>query len=90
MEHLDTVHHLVTNHVIDLDGDRATCTANMMGTHVLANPSGGPTWTVGGHHKYQVTRTPNGWRIAGITFTIQWASGNQNILALSIAAGQSA
>ena len=90
MEHLDTVHHLVTDHVIDLDGDRAVCTANMIGTHVLVNPSGGSMWTVGGHHNYQVTRTAEGWRIAGITFTIQWATGNQNILALSIAAGQTA
>jgi hypothetical protein len=85
MENLDAVHHLVTCHVITLDGDRATCAANMQGTHVLANPSGGPMWQVGGRHDYQLTRTPDGWRISGITFTIQWATGNQNILALSIA-----
>jgi ketosteroid isomerase-like protein len=87
MEHLDAVHHLVTCHVINLDGDQATCAANMQGTHVLANHSGGPIWQVGGRHDYQLTRTSDGWRIAGITFTIQWATGNQNILALSIAAG---
>jgi hypothetical protein len=85
MENLDAVHHLVTGHVINLEGDRATCSANMQGTHVLANPSGGPMWTVGGRHDYQLTRTPDGWRISGITFTIQWATGNQNILALSVA-----
>jgi hypothetical protein len=90
MQNLDAVHHLVTCHVINLDGDRATCAANMMGTHVLANPSGGPIWTVGGRHDYQLTRTPDGWRIAGITFTIQWATGNQNIVALSIAANETA
>lgn len=88
MAGLDTIHHLVTGHVIDLDGDQATCTANMQGTHVLSNPSGGHFWTVGGRHVYQVTRTPEGWRIAGIIFTIQWATGNQNIVELSIAAGQ--
>jgi ketosteroid isomerase-like protein len=87
MEHLDSVHHLVTCHVINLNGDTATCAANMQGTHVLANHSGGPIWQVGGRHDYQLTRTSDGWRIAGITFTIQWATGNQNILALSIAAG---
>jgi len=85
MEHLDAVHHMVSCHVIDLDGDRATCAANMQGNHVLANSSGGPMWTVGGRHDYQLTRTSDGWRIAGITFTIQWATGNQNIVALSIA-----
>ena len=31
---LDAVHHLITCHVITLDGDQATCTANMQGTHM--------------------------------------------------------
>lgn len=87
MAGLDAVHHMVSCHVINLDGDHATCAANMQGTHVLANHSGGSMWTVGGRHDYQLTRTSDGWRIAGITFTIQWATGNQNIVALSIAAG---
>jgi hypothetical protein len=87
MQNLDAVHHMITGHVIDLEGDHATCAANMMGTHVLANSSGGPIWTVGGRHDYQLTRTSDGWRIAGITFTIQWATGNQNIVALAVAAG---
>jgi hypothetical protein len=89
MENLDAVHHMVTCHVISLDGDQATCAANMMGTHVLANSSGGPMWTVGGRDDYRLKRTADGWRIAGITFTIQWATGNQNIVALAIAKGQS-
>jgi hypothetical protein len=90
MANLDAVHHLATCHVIDLDGDRATCAANMIGTHVLANATGGPIWMVGGRHDYQLTRTADGWRIAGITFTIQWGTGNQNIVALSIAANGTA
>jgi hypothetical protein len=82
---LDTVHHLITSHVISLDGDEATCAANMQGTHVLANLSGGPIWTVGGRHDYQLKRTPDGWRIAGWKFTIQWATGNMNIINLAAA-----
>jgi hypothetical protein len=89
LANLDAVHHLITGHVISLDGDQATCSANMQGTHVFANTSGGPIWTVGGRHDYQLTRTPDGWRIAGLTFTIQWATGNMNIVTLAAAAGQS-
>jgi hypothetical protein len=80
---LDALHHLITCQVINLNGDRATCAANMQGTHVFANATGGPMWTVGGRHDYQLTRTPAGWRIAGLTFTIQWATGNMNIVALA-------
>jgi hypothetical protein len=82
---LDAIHHLITCQVISLDGDQATCAANMQGTHVLANNSGGPLWTVGGRHDYQLKRTPDGWKIAGLTFTVQWATGNMNIIALAAA-----
>jgi hypothetical protein len=84
---LDAVHHLITCHVIELNGDQATCAANMQGTHVLANTSGGNVWTVGGRHDYQLERTAAGWKIAGWTFTIQWATGNMNIVALAAARG---
>jgi hypothetical protein len=85
LQNLDAVHHLITCHLITLDGDEATCAANMQGTHMFANSSGGPMWTVGGRHDYQLKRTADGWRIAGLTFTIQWATGNMNIVALAAA-----
>ena len=84
---LDTTHHLITCQVIDLNGDEATSAANMQGTHVLANASGGSQWVVAGRHDYQLKRSTDGWRIAGMTFTLQWATGNMNVLNLSMAAG---
>ncbi len=89
LQNMDAVHHLVTNHVITLDGDEATCAANMQGTHVLTSAAGGPMWTVGGRHDYQIKRTAGGWRIAGLTFTVQWSTGNMNLVAEAMAAGQS-
>ena len=88
LQNLDAAHHLITGHVMSLDGDQATCAANMQGTHVLANASGGPIWTVGGRHDYQLKRTSDGWRISGLTFTIQWATGNEHIIALGVAKAQ--
>ena len=82
---LDATHHLITCQVISLDGDQATSAANMQGTHVFANASGGPVWIAAGRHDYQLKRTADGWRIAGLTFTIQWASGNEHILTLAAA-----
>jgi hypothetical protein len=83
---LDTTHHLISCQVINLNGDEATSAANMQGTHVLANPSGGSQWVVAGRHDYQLKRTADGWRISGITFTLQWATGNEHILTLATAA----
>ena len=89
MGNLDAIHHQITGHVISLDGDTATCAANMQGVHVFANPSGGPMWTGGGRHDYPLTRTADGRRIAGWTFTIHWATGNMNILNLAASTGGS-
>ena len=80
---LDATHHLITCQVINLDGDQATSAANMQGTHILANAGGGSMWTAAGRHDYQLKRTADGWRIAGLTFTVQWASGNEHILTLA-------
>jgi hypothetical protein len=44
-------------------------------------------WTVGGRHDYQLKRTPDGWRISGLTFRVQWATGNHQILALAAGGG---
>jgi hypothetical protein len=85
---LDATNHLITCEVIDLEGDRATGSANMQGTHVFANTSGDPVWTVGGRHDYRFERTAAGWRIAAVTFTVQWATGNMNIVTLAAGGGQ--
>ncbi len=89
LANLDAIHHLITGHVITLDGDQATCSANMQGTHVFDNKSGDSMWTVGGRHDYELKRTPDGWKISSLTFTIQWATGNMNIVTLAAASGQS-
>jgi hypothetical protein len=85
LDNLDAVNHLVANHVITLEDDEATCAANMQGVHAFHNPSGDDMWTVGGRHDYQLKRTADGWRISGLTFTISWATGNMNIVALAAA-----
>ncbi|HLI00115.1 MAG TPA: nuclear transport factor 2 family protein [Acidimicrobiales bacterium] len=87
LDHLDATQHLIANQVIELDGDRASCGANVQGTHVLANASGGPLWTVGGRYDYKLARTADGWRITGLTLTVRWATGNQHIMTLAAEKG---
>jgi hypothetical protein len=80
---LQATQHLIANHHIALDGHRATCTAYVQATHVLPNASGGPVWTVGGRYDFALQRSSGAWRIAGLTFTVQWATGNQQIMQLA-------
>jgi hypothetical protein len=77
---LDATQHLMANHLVTVDGDRATATAQFQAVHVLANPHGDPTWTLGGHYLFGLVATPTGWRIDAVTMTATWATGNQQIM----------
>jgi SnoaL-like domain len=88
LDHLDATQHLISGQVVTVDGDRATCAANVQGTHVLANATGGPLWTVGGRYDFGLSRTGEGWRINALTLTVLWATGNRHIMQLAEAGGR--
>ena len=79
----DATSHLVTNHLVSVDGDNAVCTAAFQATHLLPNPHGSPRWTLGGHYRYDLIRTGGGWRISGVVMTATWADGNQHLMTLA-------
>jgi hypothetical protein len=88
LDHLDATQHLISDHVVTVDGDRATCAANVQGTHVLANATGGPLWTVGGRYDFGLSHTREGWRISALSLTVRWATGNRHIMRLAEAGGR--
>ncbi len=61
LQNMDAVHHQITNHVISLDGDQATCAANMQGIHVLATRRAARC----GRSAAATTTSSNGPRTAG-------------------------
>lgn len=83
---LDATQHLVSNHLVDVQGDRAVVTAQFQATHVLATPRGDPTWTLGGRYRFGLTRHEGRWRIDAVTMTTTWATGNQQIMTLATSA----
>jgi SnoaL-like domain len=75
--------HLITNVLVDLDGDRATARANLV---VAFGPPGGGDrsvrpldlpvrYTIGEIYHFELRRTPDGWRFARIETTPLWTSG---------------
>ncbi|GAA2752385.1 nuclear transport factor 2 family protein [Kitasatospora cinereorecta] len=80
LSRLDSTQHLLTNHLVAVDRDTAVATADFQATHLLANALGGPLWTLGGHYRFALRRTPAGWRIDGLTMTTAWADGNRQIM----------
>lgn len=80
---LDATQHLVSNHLVHVDGDRAMVTAQFQAVHVMTNPHGDPTWTLGGHYRLGLARHDDLWQIDAVTMTPTWATGNQQIMTLA-------
>lgn len=83
LDALAATQHLIAGVLVDLRGEEAQATANVVGTHVLPNASGGPTWTVGGTYWFTLARHDGGWRISGMALKVAWVNGNQHILTLA-------
>jgi hypothetical protein len=64
----EATQHMMTNHVITIEGDRATCTAYVQAQHY--NPQN--TYTVGGYYTNTLVRTPRGWKISKLKLTPLW------------------
>ncbi|MFH8491839.1 nuclear transport factor 2 family protein [Streptomyces longisporoflavus] len=81
--------HLLSNFLVDVQGDTAVTTAMFQATHRMPNDHGGPLWTLGGTYRIDLERTPGGWRINGIVMTTTWADGNQHLFARAAAQAES-
>jgi hypothetical protein len=64
-------HHLSANHLVSLDGDRATVRAHLLVTHVPADDEAARLST-GSHFDAAAVRTPDGWRMRELIFHLVW------------------
>ena len=77
------VQHVITNVLVDVDGDHARARANLVA--YFGPPEGGPDpvvppappveYTTGQVYRYDLVRTPDGWRFSRIQATPVWRSG---------------
>ena len=87
---LDASQHIITNEVIELDGDRATARCYFQAQHVFTGAEGGDNFLVGGTYDDEIVRTVDGWRIRHRTLTATWTDGNPAVFeaaAARLAAG---
>ena len=59
----DSTQHLLSNFVIDVDGDSATCVCYLQAMHFSEDDTGAHTVIIGGYYSHSLVRTPAGWRI---------------------------
>ena len=59
----ESTQHLISNHVIDIDGDNATCVCYLQAQHFSQDDTGAHAVLIGGYYSNSLIRTLAGWRI---------------------------
>lgn len=72
----DQTYHAISNIAVDIEGTRATATANVFTDHYL----GDRHWQVSGQYRYQLERAPAGWQITAMRFTLREETGDRALL----------
>jgi SnoaL-like domain len=75
--------HMITNHVITLEGDQATCVAYVQARHHLPNEKGDSEQVMYGYYTNRLVRTAEGWKIRARKLTVRWNEGNMHIFELA-------
>jgi len=79
---LTSTQHMVSNHVITIYSDDATCLSYVRAIHYLPNDQGENAWTIGGYYVISLVRTGESWRIRKYKLTVTWTAGNPYVLEL--------
>lgn len=80
MESFKATQHMITNLVISFESDdRAICVSYVRASHHLPNSAGDSDQIVYGYYTNHFERTSKGWRIAKVTLTALWMTGNFGI-----------
>jgi len=64
----EATQHIITNHVITIDGDHATCIAYVQAKHYKPES----IWTVQGYYTNKLVKTAEGWKISRLKLTPMW------------------
>ncbi len=70
-------HHMRTNHRIAIDGDEAEVFSKGYAFNMLPSSRGSDVWEVWGNYIHTLQRTPDGWKVSGMTFIVTYACGNE-------------
>lgn len=73
--------HVSTNHLVTVDGDRATASAYVLATHHMAVEAREPWSVIGARYDIDAARTAGDWRLTRLKWTRLWTSGNDALWA---------
>lgn len=69
-------HHMIFNHLIDIDGDTATCDADMYALSVREDANGATSAAAGGRYLMRLVRCGNDWLICERSVKLRYRYGD--------------
>lgn len=76
--------HVITNHLINLTGNEASCLAHVRAMHFLPNDRGESLLEMGGYYQAGLIKPNSVWKIKRWKFIVLWSRGNQELFDLVI------
>ena len=67
------IQHVITNHLVDIDGDRADVRANLLVAFAASGPEDPQPFLLGEVYRFELRRTADGWRISSLSSTPVWS-----------------
>lgn len=75
----DATQHLIGHVQVDVQGSTARARSYVRATHRI----GTELWTVGGLYTHELTRSPAGWQVTHMRFTLQYEEGDRGLVAMA-------
>ena len=82
--------HTMTNPLVTVDQDRATCSMYIQAAHSVDPAPEAPWFIMGGHYEDTLVRTEAGWLLDGVTMKLRWTRGDRSIMRTAVHRGKAA
>ena len=82
--------HTMTNPLVLIDGDRATCSMYIQAAHSVEPEPEAPWFIMGGHYEDTLVRSSSGWLLDGVTMKLRWTQGDRSIMRTAVQRGKAA
>lgn len=79
LEPFDATQHVLTNFVVEVDGNTATCTCYMAAHHHLVTGDLREMHSIGGYYVHQLKRDGDGWLIHHTHLNVTWEMGDREL-----------
>lgn len=68
--------HMLVNHLVELNGDKAVVHSHMTARHVFSDDE---EEHLGGHYAHHAARTEGGWKLTAVHLTSNWDKGPREL-----------